>query len=475
MKRQWLVWAGLSLLLIAPVLVQEHVQAGDLASHLYNTWLVLRVKAGERLGLELAPQFSNVLFDWWLEGLWRIGGPVFAEKAAVSISVLLFFWGAFFLVGRLTERSAWPSVPLLAMLTYGWVYHQGFFNYYLACAFGFWAIGLAVGGGTLRLAAAAALLTAAAVGHLMGAVLAAAFAAFLLVRRKLPPQSGKWLLAGGILGVAGVAAILSAALPVVRMTARWLHVSGVTPFLVYGPRYFAPAALLALFWITAALWTAARFRRRAFDSPAASLALLTLAGVALLPTSLVWPGTRHSLFFIDWRLALWFTLFLHAWLCARLPSRFTLRACSAVAAVYFVLLASDWQALGQVERAFHEAARRLPPGSRAITDVTTIPSSMNPMLHMLDRACIGHCFSYGNYEPSTAQFRLRVRPGSPVVLDSPRDVFALMEGRYVVRRGDLPLYGLLIHEGATFALEVRPLRAGETVRRTIVPLPQGWI
>lgn len=475
MKRQWLACAGVSLLLIAPVLVQEHVQAGDLASHLYNTWLVLLVRAGEPLGLELAPQFSNVLFDWWLEGLWRIGGPGFAEKAAVSISVLLFFWGAFFLVGRLTERSAWPSSPLLAMLAYGWVYHQGFFNYYLACAFGFWAIGLAVSGGAAALAAAAALLAAAAVGHLMGAVLAAAFAAFLLARRKLPLESGKWLLLGGFLGVAAVGAGLPVLLPAVRMTARWLHVSGVTPFLVYGPRYFAPAVLLALFWITAALWTAARFRRRAFDPPAASLALLTMAGLVFLPTSLVWPGTRHSLFFIDWRLALWFTLFLHMWLIARLPSRFTLGACSAAAAIYFVFLASDWHALGRTERAFHEAVRQLPPGSRAITDVTTIPSGMNPMLHMIDRACIGHCFSYGNYEPASAAFRLRVQPGSPVVLDSPRDVFALMEGRYIVRPGDLPLYGVLIRQAATFALEVRPLQAGEKVHRTIVPLPRGWL
>jgi len=29
------------------------------------------------------------------------------------------------------------------------------------------------------------------------------------------------------------------------------------------------------------------------------------------------------------------------------------------------------------------------------------------MTHMIDRACIGHCFSYGNYEPSSAAFRVR--------------------------------------------------------------------
>jgi len=27
--------------------------------------------------------------------------------------------------------------------------------------------------------------------------------------------------------------------------------------------------------------------------------------------------------------------------------------------------------------------------------------------HSVDRACIGHCFSYSNYEPSSGQFRVR--------------------------------------------------------------------
>ena len=77
--RRLLVPAAASLALVLPVLLQERVQAEDLPSHLYNTWLVLRVKSGEPLGLEIVPQYSNVLFDWWLEGLWRIGGPAFGR------------------------------------------------------------------------------------------------------------------------------------------------------------------------------------------------------------------------------------------------------------------------------------------------------------------------------------------------------------------------------------------------------------
>ncbi|MGQ9919391.1 MAG: hypothetical protein ACUVS7_18480, partial [Bryobacteraceae bacterium] len=105
---------------------------------------------------------------------------------------------------------------------------------------------------------------------------------------------------------------------------------------------------------------------------------------------------------------------------------------------------------------------------------TKSPPGMNPLLHLIDRACIGRCFSYANYEPSSAQFRLRSRPGSPVVFDSPQRVFALEQGRYVVRPVDLPLYGLFLRQDHPFTLEVRALRAGDRVNGVEAPLPPEW-
>jgi len=473
MSRRRAAILGVSLLLILPVLLQKHVQAGDLASHLYNTWLVLLVKSGEPLGLEIVPQYSNVLFDWWLEGLWRLGGPVFAEKTAVSVSVLLFFWGSFFLLTRLTGRPAWPSAPLLAMLAFGWIYHQGFFNYYLSCAFGFWAIGLAVSPGWRRWLAAPLLLLAG-IAHLMGAAVAAGLAAYLAVRGSLPAPRRKWLLLGAAAAVAAVGAGVAAAVPAAWKLHRFMHLSAVTPFHVFHGAYVVPALLLLLFWITAALWTAVRYRKAMLLGPAAGAAALCAAALLILPTSLDWTGTRQSLFFVDWRLAPWFTLFLHTLLSARLPARFTLAALLSAAAAFFTPLSVTWYELGRMELAFHSAARKVPPRARTIASVTTSLSGMNPLLHMIDRACIGHCFSYGNYEPSTAQFRLRSRPGSPVVMDSPRSVFALQESRYFVRREDLPLYGLILKQTRPFSLEVRAFHAGEKVNREKVPLPPEW-
>lgn len=473
MNKRHLAAVGISCLLVLPVLLQRHVQAGDLASHLYNAWLVQLVKSGEPLGLEIVPQYSNVLFDWWLEGLWRLGGPAFAEKTAVSASVLIFFWGSFFMLSRLAARPAWPGAPLLAMLTYGWIYHQGFFNYYLSCAFGFWAIGLAASGGWRRWLAAPALLLAA-LGHLLGAAVAAGFIAYLLVWEQVPPRHRRWMLGAAVAALVGVAAAIAGSLPSNWHISRFLHLTGGTMLLPYGPKYAIPALIMVTFW----LWALLSGKRpvTTMDVPytTAHLAALAAAALVFFPTELHWPGTRHALWFIDWRLALWFTLLLHCWLSARLPRRYSLWVCSAAAFPYFLFLASDWRSLGQAEQAFHRAVRAVPAGSRVVTDVTKSPPGMNPLLHLIDRACIGHCFSYANYEPSSAQFRLRSRPGSPAVLDSPQRVFALMEGRYVVRPEDLPLYGLFLQQLRPFTLEARSLRAGDRVKRVKVPLPPEW-
>jgi hypothetical protein len=469
MQRRSLAYLAASLLLIAPVLLQKHVQAGDLASHLYNTWLVLLVKSGEPLGLDIVPQYSNVLFDWWLEGLWRIGGPVFAEKTAVAAAVLLFFWGAFFLFSRLTERSAWPSAPLLAMLAYGWIYHQGFFNYYLSCAFGFWAIGLAASGGRQALLAGP-LLALAALGHLMGAAIAAGFALFLAVRRRLAERRRPWLLAAAFLAMACVAAALPLRLSVAWRLSRLMHLTAVTPFWLSDARYAIPSLIVVGYGVWTVLAALDRKSPLHLSQPALQMAALSATALVLMPTSLDWPGTQHSLNFLDWRLAPWLTFFLLAWIAPLARPRVSLVAGLAAGTVYFAFLVSDWRLLSGMERAFHETVRGVPERARVVNTVTTLPLGINPLLHMIDRACIGHCFSYGNYEPSSAAFRLRSQAGSPAVVDAAGKVTALQSGQYTVQTGDLPLYGVFLREKDPFRLEVRPLQARERVPIKIIGL-----
>jgi hypothetical protein len=88
---------------------------------------------------------------------------------------------------------------------------------------------------------------------------------------------------------------------------------------------------------------------------------------------------------------------------------------------------------------------------------------VNLLGHMLDRVCIRHCFSYANYEPSSAAFRVRVTGENPIVVAEDRDSNALQEGRYVVKPADLPLYQIYLRGRY---LDTRLLAAGEVTGAT---------
>src|SRR5437762_14022682 len=61
----------------------------------------------------------------------------------------------------------------------------------------------------------------------------------------------------------------------------------------------------------------------------------------------------------------------------------------------------------------------LPYGRRVVETINSWNDSRLWFInHMVDRACIGKCFAYANYEPPAGQFRVRVKHGSPIVTDS---------------------------------------------------------
>jgi hypothetical protein len=84
-------------------------------------------------------------------------------------------------------------------------------------------------------------------------------------------------------------------------------------------------------------------------------------------------------------------------------------------------------------------------------------------VHLLSRACLGHCFDYLDYEPASGQFRIHALPGNRVVLSAWADVADVKDGTYVVKPSDLPLYGLFRCGTGLNALRLQPLPAGEPV------------
>src|SRR5882757_5023843 len=80
----------ISFVLLIPCWWQPQIEAGDLASHAYNAWLVQLIRQGRAPGLWIAPQSTNVLFDLMLDSLTGKVGVANAQRIAVSISALIF-------------------------------------------------------------------------------------------------------------------------------------------------------------------------------------------------------------------------------------------------------------------------------------------------------------------------------------------------------------------------------------------------
>src|SRR2546425_2991706 len=85
----------ISALLLVPCFWHSHIQAGDLGSHVYNAWLAQLAQSGQAPGVYVARQWNNVLFDVAVGQSAKLFGWHGAELFAVSLSVLIFFWGVF--------------------------------------------------------------------------------------------------------------------------------------------------------------------------------------------------------------------------------------------------------------------------------------------------------------------------------------------------------------------------------------------
>ncbi len=124
--------------------------------------------------------------------------------------------------------------------------------------------------------------------------------------------------------------------------------------------------------------------------------------------------------------------------CVR-PQKWHLASLLALRGGFFLVDVSRSAVLNRMEAQAETLVRSLPYGHRVISTLWSPPGWRLGPEHVVDRACIGKCFVYSNYEPSTRQFRVRVSPeGNPIVVSSPAVSLAMNEGRYVATPADLP-------------------------------------
>jgi hypothetical protein len=471
---------ALSVLVVIPCVWHRRIEAGDLGSHVYNAWLAQLIERGQAPGLFLQHQTNNILFDVLMLHVANVAGFGVAEQVVVGAFVLIFFWGVFALITASTGRLAWMLTPVIAMLAYGYVFNMGFMNFYVSIGLG--CVGLALvwnGRGSREWPVAVLFALLAYVAHPLGFLWLVALGSYVNVRRWL---RGEWKL------LAPVAAIVL--LAGIRLVLHFYHeqwhvdwgdisrykLTGADQLVLYGGRYWVIAWCASVFGAIcclAELWP----RRRDPDTwrnlrLPAELYFLAFFATLMLPENLklsmyaAWIGLLVS------RLTVLTAVMGLCLLGIFRLGKWQIAGFGILAAVYFSFLYRDTSALNRVEVNADAALSTVPYGTRIIPMIYGDPNWRVEFIgHLADRACVGRCFVYSNYEPSSKQFRVRVNRDSRIATDSADDAEDMQAGSFEISEGDLPLKQLYQCEASDWTkLCLRDLKEGDNtgdVGRTV--------
>jgi len=444
-----------SIALLIPCFWQSRIQAGDLSSHIYNAWLAQLIQSGKTTGLAVVGQSTNILADLILSALLRALGPSAAQRITVSAAVLIFGWGAFAFITRVSVRRPWSLFPVIVFLAYGFTFQMGFLNFYLSLGLCFWALAAAWDFTPLGLATAAALLALAYTAHGLGVLWAAALLVYVWIARRLSDRARPRLAAACLAGIVLFRLILNSTTATMWVPLQLFNWTAADQAWVFDDKYIAPMVGMMLLW--AVLWASLVRRQGArslVQSVPVHLCVLTSAGILILPSAIAIPGYNHSLSFIANRMSLALGICFCAVLAAgRIPKVARVLAIAAPL-LYFGMLYRDDAIVNSVEDRVTAAVAPL-RGKRVVLGFDDLSPQVRPFTHIIDRACVGVCYSYANYEPSTAQFRVRALAPNPFVAATYLDAWTLQNGGYVVRPADVPIYRLdFAPDGRVVAREV---------------------
>jgi hypothetical protein len=407
--------ALVSLALLLPCFWQSQIEAGDLASHIYNAWLIQLIHRGQAPGLSIAHRSTNVLFDFMLDGLIVRVGVGWAQRIAVGISVLVFFWAAFALVSRMTGKLPWFVSPLLAILAYGTVFNMGLFNYYLGGGLSLAALAILWQATLWDGLAAVLLLGLAWMAQPLPVLWAVGLLAYIYLARRLRSRLRLVLFAICTAGLAGMAALL------LRWGSIWTprqltHITGADQSYMFGHHFRLVSVGVFVLWIQAFLRLARNLGwKRLITLIPVQLYLLCLIGCCLLPYTLNLPWYQAAFGGVPERIA-WLSAVLMCALVAQVRNpQWYGRAAFVLALAYFSLLYVDDRGMNRLEQRTESLVSTLPPGARVLGKLYYPPINGFDESMMVDRVCLGRCFSFTNYEAATAEFRVMAEPGNGIV------------------------------------------------------------
>jgi hypothetical protein len=466
--KKWTVLA-ISIVMIVPCLWHRRIEAGDLASHVYNAWLAQLIEKGQAPGLYIVHQWNNMLFDWALLRAANIVGFAASEKIVVSLCVLIFFWGVFAFVAAASNRPPWFLTPCIAMLAYGYAFNMGFLNYYLSLGLASFSIALLWRGRGLERLLGILIVPFILLAHPIGFLWLAGMALYLFLWIKLPSW---WKLCAPASALVTLFAIHWYLAHQTNFPVDWDHspfyvMNGADQLTLYGQRYVVLGWAALGFGVLCVIVDLISRRQDIFFWQSlrlpAELYFIAIVAVALLPENLRpsisggWIGLLAS------RLTAITAIFGLCLMGSLKPRRWQLAGFGTCAIFFFTFLYTDTLDLNRMESSAEQIVGGLPFGTRVIATVWAPPDSRVSFIgHIVDRACIGRCFSYANYEPASGQFRIRAHPGSPVVSASDDDTEDMQAGEYEVQDEDLPVMEIFqCDEKDLTKLCIRPLTSGE--------------
>jgi hypothetical protein len=404
-----------------------------------------------------------------MQWLLPLAGSGPTQRIVIPGAVLIFGWGALAFISAVGgKQNWWLSLPWVWMLAYGFCYETGFLNFYLSLGLCLWYLTIVWRSGWPMGLAASPLLILAWMAHPLSVLWVVGTAAYVALARNLPPR--RRLIP---LGLCVVVLWATRYVLMSRFLCSWsrsqtLLVSGADQLLVFGLKYLytiVPLLLVSILLFIRLIKTCG-WTELPLTLPF-QLWVLSAAAVVLLPNEVHFPAYAAAFGYIANRLSLPVGIMACA-LLAQVPLRMYEKiAMVMIAAAFSAMLYGDTRELNRWEDSVDAQIAQLPPGQRVISALPVLSFPVDPLAHMLDRACVGRCYSYANYEPSTRQFRIRADEGNAIVLSDYADVHGVERARYVVQPRDIPLY--LIYACKPLHVEacIRSVNAGELVGRRL--------
>jgi hypothetical protein len=370
------------------------------------------------------------------------------------------------LIRRLNGSLTWACSLLVLAVSYGYIFRFGFLNFYLSTGLSALAVA-AWGKHPWRKVLSGLSLAVAAIGNPMPPGYVLACLLYCQVIKRMPEDLVRPALFCCVVWFAS----LGRAVPRI-LHAAWspeqvigsnapIRLFGFDQLWVYGSEY----RILA--WMTfcvAVVGVVTRIRDiyKYLQQPLIHLLLLNAVVIAMFPDAIQTSEAAAPISFITDRVSL-FSCIIVCVLVARLPNRHWQQfAYGAAAIVFFLLTLRQDVQLSVITRELETAVDAIPHQSRVLALITTPELRLNPLGHAIDRACMGHCFSFGNYEPASKHFRLKAVTENPITFASPAEIAQLEHGSYTVKQDDTPTYAVCSCENATTMCAVE-LKVGQRI------------